>query len=110
MADQSSTGERMFHEIKTLEQGQNYILEVIGQIETVRARCDELHRNMLGSLGVSRGMLEKSYRELSVRYGQGLGALAALMHCRVLNDEAYNELRSRIDMAMLPKVTGEVSG
>lgn len=101
---QESVGQRMFHEVKTLEQGQKYILEIVGQIEMARAQCDNLHKN-----NMPREIVEKAYRNLSVRYGQGLGSLVTLMHCRVLTDVAYNELRMKMDAAMIPKVV-EVVG
>lgn len=106
----TSVGERMFHEVKTLEQGRNYILEIVAQVELSRKQIDELHAQGLTGTPIPKRVLEKGYRLLSVRYGQALGALTTLMHCRVLNDVAYNELNERIQIAMLPKVVGEVSG
>ena len=99
---QESLGQRMFYEVKTVEQAQKYILEIVGQIEMARAQCDDLHRASVNGQ-VPREVVEKAYRNLSVRYGQGLGSLTTLMHCRVLNDVAYNELRMKMDAAMIPK-------
>ena len=103
-----SLGQRMFHEVKTVEQGQKYILEIVEQIATAREQCDYLHAASATGK-ISREAVEKAYRNLSVRYGQGLGALTTLMHCRVLNDVAYNELRMKMDAAMLPKVVATVN-
>lgn len=105
---QESLGQRMFHEVKTVEQGQKYILEIVQQIVTAREQCDALHAAAAAGQ-MPREAVEKAYRNLSVRYGQGLGALTTLMHCRVLNDIAYNEMRMKIDAAMLPKVIATVN-
>lgn len=109
MTEQSS-GERMFVEVRTLEQGKNYMLDLVRQVEKAREQCDTLHKRAAMDLVVPRETLETSYRNLSVRYGQALGSLVTLMHCRVLTDEAYTELRGRVDLAMLPKVIGVVQG
>jgi hypothetical protein len=103
-------GERIFEEIRTLEQGKNYILTIVGQLEQGRNQCDSLHKRSAVGEPVPRETINKSYRNVSVRYGQALGALTTLMHCRVLTDEAYNELHQRIHLAMAPKVLGVVQG
>lgn len=105
MMTEESQGGRIFQEVRTLEEGQNYMVDIVKQVEEARRRCDLLHT--WGT--VPRETLERSYRNLSVRYGRALGALTTLMHCRVLTDDAYNGLRARIDMAMVPKVV-EVGG
>lgn len=101
-------GEYMFREVRTLEQGQSYILEIVGQVERARVVCDDMHRCADVLQDFSREALEKAYRSLSIRYGQALGSLVTLMHCRVLTDQAYNELRGRIELAMMPKVVATV--
>jgi len=98
--------ESIFHEIKTIEQGKKYILEIVAQVEKARAQCDDLsapHRQ-----GVPVELVRKAWTNLRVRYGQALGSLVTLMHCRVLNDVAYRELRQRVDNAMISKVIGLV--
>jgi hypothetical protein len=99
-------GERMFHEITTLEEGQAYIEEITVQLEAARKHLDELtsplcpadiHAQRLG------------YANLNIRYGRALGALTTLMHCRILNDESYNRLRLRVDSALKPRVVGVAS-
>jgi len=102
-------GERMFHEVNTLEQGQNYMETLVEQVEQARNIIDELER--LAKLGkpVPRETLEKGYRNLCIRYGQALGSLVTLMHTRVLTDETYNALRTRVDLAMAPKVVAVVN-
>lgn len=99
-----TAGERMFHEIKTLEQGRNYILEIIGQVEKARVQCEESYFIGKGS----HHEVERAYHNLLIRYGQGLGALVTLMHCRVLTDEVYNHLRTRLDGTLVPRVIAEV--
>lgn len=100
-------GERMFHEIETLEQGQAYILEIITQLEKAREQLDAL------TSPLSPASIEdqrRGYANLNIRYGRALGALTTLMHCRILNDETYNQLRLRVDLAMQPRVVGAAAG
>ena len=99
---------QVFHEVKTLEQGKKYMMEIVGQVEKNRAQCDELTLRSLIGESIPTEVQAKLFKVLTVRYGQALGALTTLMHCRVLNEVAYNELRHRIDVAVLPKTLGSV--
>lgn len=98
-------GERMFYEIRTLEQGQSYVLECVGQLKHAREQLDVL------TSPLHKGDImdqQRAYANLNIRYGRALGALVTLMHCRVLTDEAYNALRLEVDAAMKPRVVGAV--
>lgn len=103
MVDQTP-GERLFHEVKTLEQAQKYMSSLVDQVERARKVIDELERLSRIGKRVPRETLEKAYRNLCIRYGQALGSLVTLMHTRVLTDEAYNQFRVRVDLSMVPKV------
>jgi hypothetical protein len=100
-----TTGERMFYEVRTLEQAQKYMGELVAQVERARAMVDELSR-LDQVKAVPRETLRKAYQNLSVRYGQALGSLVTLMHVRILTDEAYNGYRVRVEHALAPKVVG----
>ena len=102
-----TSGERMFREIKTLEQGQGYVLEIIEQLEVARKQVDDL------TSPLSPASIEdqrRGYANLNIRYGRALGVLTTLMHCRVLNDSTYNALRLRVDQALAPRVVGVAAG
>jgi hypothetical protein len=100
---QKTAGEQMFHEIKTVEQGRNYICQLVTQVTEARRQCDVVFP---GDELSTVEFQKKAFNNLSVRYGQALGALTTLMHCRVINDFAYNELRKQINAAMAPTVVG----
>jgi len=104
MITQPRIGESIFEEIKTLEQGKSYILEIVSQVESARAQLDLISAPATTQFNPTAA--QKAYANLHVRYGQALGALVTLMHCRVLSDEAYAELRAKVDTALAPKVVG----
>lgn len=103
---EQSAGEQLFHEVKSLEQGQKYMENLVRQVEVARRQMDEIHIFGQKHDNVPRNAVERAYRNLCIRYGHALGSLVTLMHCRVLTEEAYNQLRERVDIAMLPKTVG----
>ena len=100
---QLSEGERLFAEVRTLEQGRAYILEIVSHVEQARDLCDVI---IPGDREATVKHQRKAYRSWMIRYGQALGALTTLMHCRVLNDVAYAELRGRILATGEPTIVG----
>ena len=100
-----STGERMFQEIRTVEQARAYIMEITLQVINAREQCDVI---IPGDPLMTAKLQRKAYRSWMIRYGQALGALTTLMHCRVLNDVAYNELHQAILRTGVPTIVGEV--
>jgi DNA (cytosine-5)-methyltransferase 1 len=103
---EQTTGEQIFHEVKSLEQAQKYMETLVQNVERARQQLDDIHRFGQTHDGVPRNAVERAYRNLCIRYGHALGSLVTLMHCRVLTDEAYQHLRERVDIAMLPKTVG----
>lgn len=99
--------ESVFNEVKTLEQGKKYVMEVVAKVVEARRQVDALsalHVNATPS------MLKNAWDNLNIRYGQALGALTTLAHCRVLDDVAYTELRMEVMNSKKPKLIGTVVG
>jgi len=92
-----------FPEIKTMEQAQNYLLEVVKQVEKARDQCNV---HFPGDNAATARYQKTAYRNLMIRYGQALGALVAFAHARILNDVAYNEMNLRIQKTMTPTIVG----
>ena len=98
-------GRKTFPEIRTLEQGRNYVLEIVEQVEKARANCDVI---IPGNPELTARSQRKAYNDWRIRYGQALGTLTTLMRCRVLNDVAYMELRERVMRSGIPTVVGRL--
>lgn len=90
-----SAGERIFREVKTEEQAIAYVEGVVAAAERARIQLDETKL-------VARQY--RAYEYLLVRYGRALGAITTLMHVRLLSDQAYNELTTRVHTALVPRV------
>ncbi len=100
-----SVGERMFQEVRTIEQARAYMIEIVEQVVNAREQCDVV---IPGDPQMTARLQRKAYRAWMIRYGQALGALTTLMHCRVLNDVAYNELHQHVLQTGVPTIVGEV--
>ncbi len=100
-----SQGERLFHEIRTVEQARSYVMELVDKVINAREQCDVI---IPGDPEMTARLQRKAYRSWMIRYGQALGALTTLMHCRVLNDVAYSELHQRVLQTGVPTIVGEV--
>lgn len=93
MSEEQRTGASIFHEVKTAEQGKKYILELINQVIEQRNIVDTLSSPVSEA---SPQQVQTAFALLKTRYGQALGSLMTLMHCRVLDDVAYEELRQKL--------------
>jgi hypothetical protein len=102
---QESHGVKIFHEVKTIEQGKAYVLELVRKVENARDLCDVV---IPGDKAATVRHQKKAYRSWMIRYGQALGALTTLMHCRVLNDVAYEELRVVVTRTAIPTLMGSL--
>lgn len=98
-------GERIFNEVRTVEQARAYILQLVEQVEQARVGCNI---RVPGDNVTTEKLQRKAFVSWMIRYGQALGALTTLMHCRVLNDAAYEELRRRVNETAIPTLVGEV--
>jgi hypothetical protein len=98
------TRERIFHEVKTLDQGVEYVTRLVIEVEDTRRIVDDLEEIGRNGALVPSQSLRKAYRSLMIRYGRALGALTTLMHTRILTDEAYTMLHDRTNRAVMPKV------
>lgn len=94
------------YEIVTMEQAQNWVLELIEGVKSKRAECDIRFPN---PSQVTKRFQEKAYTNFLIKYGAALGAVMALHRCRKLDDVAYNELRQKIVNLLLPTVVGKVT-
>ena len=87
--------ESIFQEVLTLEQARTFMLEKVAQVEEARYACN---------VSTTVKTQQKAYQRWLIKYGETLGSLTTLMHCRVLNDAAYEELRQRVMATMVPTV------
>lgn len=95
----------IFREITTIEEAQRFILDMVEILEASRADCNV---QVPGDPQMTARLQRKAYTNWMIRYGQALGSLTTLMHCRKLNDVAYNELRERIMQTAIPTQVGTV--
>jgi len=88
------------YRIATTEQARNWVVELTTGVEDARTACD---------VQTTPDATRKAYSVWQVRHGSALGALKALHRVGLLNDVAYNELRTRIlatanpTLIMVPK-------
>lgn len=99
-------GEKIFAEVKTLEQAKAYVLDLVHKVEWAREGCNVV---IPGDKTATVRLQQKAFRNWMIRYGQTLGALTTLMHCRVLNAVAYEELRQRVMETGQPTMVGDAS-
>lgn len=103
MQQNEETSKPIFHEIKTVEQAQSFLLEKLEKLEGARALCDVRIPN---DPDTTKKMQIKAYYAWNMRYGEIIGALCAFMHCRVLNEEAYRQIQHRILNTARPTIVG----
>jgi len=106
------TGESIFVEVKSEEEARSFILELVLQVEAARDQSDVVHESWRLNLPdpttgarIERSAVRRAFTNWAFRYGRAMGSLTTLMHCRKLNDVAYNELRRRVVNTGVPKVS-----
>lgn len=101
----------VFATVETVEEARSLMTELTEQVELAREQSDLLHDLGTGGLPgpdgkpVTYGAVRTAFTNWAIRYGRAMGTLATLMHCRRLNDVAYNELRARVVSTGVPKVS-----
>jgi hypothetical protein len=103
--ESEQTTKPVFHEVNTIEEAKKFILDMVEILEQTRASCNI---EIPGDPALTVRMQRKAYTSWMIRYGQALGSLTTLMHCRKLNDVAYNDLRMRIMRTTIPTIVGQV--
>lgn len=93
--------EQFFVEIKTREAAVSYLEELVAHVEQARGQLDECELVRIK---------QRAFHNLLIRYGRALGALATLMHVRMLQDGDYARFAPRIHGAIVPRVITTVVG
>lgn len=81
--------------IETEEQAQNWLAELVADIEQARRLCD------LSAMVVDA---QVAYQRWMMYYGRGLGVLVALHRCGKLSDEGYRLFQQRLLATTVPTV------
>lgn len=87
--------EKIFAEVKTLEQAKAYLEDLIDKVEAARAAVDDARL-----VDVQR----KAFHNLLIRYGVAIGSLTTLIHARVVDSENYDRFAPRIHGAIVARV------
>lgn len=103
--ESAKTQQPIFHEITTEEEARKFIMEMVEILESTRDDCNV---TIPTDPQLSAKLQRKAWSNWMIRYGQALGSLTTLMHCRKLNDVAYNELRERVMRTAVPTQVGLV--
>lgn len=99
----SKEEESVFKEIKTEEEAQDYILGQISRLKEIRYQCNAL---MSDKVAIAVDQQRRAYDKFRIHYGQALGSLLTLVHCRKLSNGAYIKLKAALIETTSPAIVG----